>query len=165
MIAGNVCLNRLYGIIYPAFVLGGTKQPIPPVVSFDSSTLLNEVTTTTTTSDIAINPIAVLSKTTKTETTPGKATTRIDSREIMLTPQNTVVDGNKVTIVLEDGKTVVANLADLTRDQAMAILGRTPGANFTVVQTVTEVGTAITTTVTTGAEGFNKLIAAIAVLL
>lgn len=47
MIAGNVCLNRLYGIVYPAFMLGGVTQEVAPVVPADYSTPLNEVSVNT----------------------------------------------------------------------------------------------------------------------
>lgn len=47
MIAGNVCLNRLYGIVYPAFTLGGVTQEVAPVVPADYSTPLNEVSVNT----------------------------------------------------------------------------------------------------------------------
>lgn len=77
MIAGNVCLNRLYGIIYPSFMLGGIPQQVPPVITADRSTPLNGVNVATTTTDIGVNPIALFNKPKPTEhpsvvTTPGE---------------------------------------------------------------------------------------------
>lgn len=55
MIAGNVCLNRLYGVVYPAFVFGSAAQEVVPPVSMDMSTSLNVEGVETTTSDLGVN--------------------------------------------------------------------------------------------------------------
>lgn len=124
MIAGNVCINRLYGITYPSFTINSTTQTGAPVVSVDSSTVLNEVNVATTTTDGGINPIAVFANKVKKEVTPGKPTTRIDSREIQLTTENTVVDGNKVKIIIDGQVAKEVQLSELSRNQAMVVLGR-----------------------------------------
>lgn len=42
MVAGNVCMNRMHGIVYPAFQLAdGDRQAITPVGTMDATAQLN----------------------------------------------------------------------------------------------------------------------------
>lgn len=78
MIAGNKCLNRTNGIIYPLFEIGGVKQSSNPQVSLDYTTPTNINTVDASLSAIGINPIAVATRNrggkedTPTDDTPTK---------------------------------------------------------------------------------------------
>lgn len=43
MIAGNVCINRLHGIVYPLFEIGGKTQVASPLPQIEEATTQEEV--------------------------------------------------------------------------------------------------------------------------
>ena len=68
MIAGNVCMNRLHGVVYPAFEIVPTqpwttqtiRQPISPAGHMDATAQLNLVTLVTTEAAGGISPIPLI---------------------------------------------------------------------------------------------------------
>jgi len=62
MIAGNVCLNRLHGIVYPLFSLAGATQQVEnvPTVDVAYSTVLDTPEVLTTQDVGGLNPTAAL---------------------------------------------------------------------------------------------------------
>lgn len=67
MIAGNVCMNRMHGIVYPAFEIesgnGDTvQQSIDPVASVDATAMLNVQAVGVEQSSIGMNPGAVAAR-------------------------------------------------------------------------------------------------------
>lgn len=62
MIAGNVCLNRLHGIVYPLFALAGAVQQAEsiPTVDVAYSTTLDTPEVLTTQDVGGLNPTAAL---------------------------------------------------------------------------------------------------------
>lgn len=77
MIAGNVCLNRLYGIVYPAFIIGGVKQEVTPTVSSEYSTPLNETKVSTLQTAVGVNTLGVIKHVTETKVPPPQPTNTI----------------------------------------------------------------------------------------
>lgn len=58
MVAGNVCMNRMHGIVYPAFQLAdGGRQGISPVGTMDATAQLNVMGVDLEQSSIGINTI------------------------------------------------------------------------------------------------------------
>lgn len=109
MIAGNVCMNKIYGIAYPLFSLPGVSlQKADPVVVVDVAyaTPLNEVNIASNTTDGGATPLALLSKSTKTQTTTT------ERPAIITTPGegqvgNIVVNGNTVGQVTGAGQITI----------------------------------------------------------
>jgi hypothetical protein len=67
MIAGNVCMNRMHGIIYPAFQIassngGVLSQDIPVVAKMDATASLNTDIVQVDKDGVGINTIGALSK-------------------------------------------------------------------------------------------------------
>lgn len=63
MVAGNVCMNRMHGIVYPAFELtDGGRQGIPPVGTMDATAQLNAMGVDLVQSSVGINPVAAALK-------------------------------------------------------------------------------------------------------
>ena len=73
-INGNVCINRLYGIVYPAFALGGVKQESIPTVSMEYGTPLNAIGVTTTQTAVGLSVLGLVSKASGGPGTTGNGT-------------------------------------------------------------------------------------------
>ncbi|MDD2892140.1 MAG: hypothetical protein PHQ95_04190 [Candidatus Gracilibacteria bacterium] len=72
MIAGNVCLNRLFGITYPSF----SPQGMDSVVAMDAVAVLNKLSTKATVSALGINTIgAAANRAANGSSTPAISTT------------------------------------------------------------------------------------------
>lgn len=110
MISGNVCMNKIYGIVYPLFSFSGSSQKadMVPVVDVAYTTPLNEVNIATNTTDGGLSPLALLSKSTKTQTTVS------EQPAVITTPGegqvgSIIVNGNTIGEVTGVGQITVGN--------------------------------------------------------
>lgn len=67
MVAGNVCMNLMYAIGYPAFQITGSGdkpiiQPVEPAATMDATAMLNGQSVQVGESVIGLNPIAAALK-------------------------------------------------------------------------------------------------------
>lgn len=113
LIAGNVCVNRLHGIIYPTFELNGVTQGVTPPPQIDITETVSSSETTTIGGEAINTPINVSiatgwigDKPVDTTTTPPGTTTGPTTQ-----PGGDIVDGPVPTpgsvVVPPGGNTVV----------------------------------------------------------
>lgn len=117
LIAGNVCVNRLHGIIYPTFELNGVTQGITPPPQIDVTETVSSSETTTIGGEAINTPINVSvavgwigDKPTEPTSTPPGTTTGPATQ-----PGGEIVDGPVPTpgsVVVPPGGTTVVPILD-----------------------------------------------------
>lgn len=111
LIAGNVCVNRLHGIIYPSFELNGVTQGVTPPPQIDVTETLSTSETMTIGGEAINTPINVSVAAGWIGEKPAEPTSTTNPTAPTTQPGGTIVDGPVPTpgsvIVPPGGNTVV----------------------------------------------------------